>query len=84
MGQLDGKVAIITGAAQGIGAATVREFVAEGAKVAATDIAEDGVRKVAADLGDSVLALKHDVAEYDEWQRVVAETRPPSVISPCS
>jgi 3alpha(or 20beta)-hydroxysteroid dehydrogenase len=74
MGQLDGKVAIITGAAQGIGAATVREFVAEGAKVAATDIAEDGVRKVAADLGDSVLALKHDVAEYDEWQRVVAET----------
>ena len=48
-GRLDGKIAIITGASTGIGAATVRLFVAEGAKVLAADIKEPGEKLEAAD-----------------------------------
>ncbi|EON32100.1 MULTISPECIES: glucose 1-dehydrogenase [Gordonia] len=73
MGKLDGKVAIITGAAQGMGAAHVRRFVAEGAKVVFTDINDDGGRKLAAELGDGAHFIKHDVTSLDEWRAVVAE-----------
>jgi 3alpha(or 20beta)-hydroxysteroid dehydrogenase len=73
-GQLDGKVAIVTGAAQGMGEAHVRRLAAEGAKVMATDIAEGRGVALAAELGDAVRFTRHDVADFDDWQRVVAAT----------
>ena len=69
MGVLEGKVAIITGGASGIGAAGVRLFVAEGAKVVLTDV-DDGTA-VAAEFGDSAVFVKHDVTDEAGWAKVV-------------
>ena len=55
MDRLDGKVAIVTGAARGQGAATARLFVSEGAKVVLTDLLEQEGEAVAAELGDEVV-----------------------------
>jgi 3alpha(or 20beta)-hydroxysteroid dehydrogenase len=71
-GRLAGKVAIITGAAQGMGEAHARLFVREGAKVVLTDINEVRGSEVAAELGDSALFVPHDVANEADWKRVVA------------
>jgi 3alpha(or 20beta)-hydroxysteroid dehydrogenase len=72
MGKLDGKVAIITGAAQGMGEAHVRRFIAEGAKVVLTDLNQQGGDALAAELGENALFIKHDVTSLTEWQSVVA------------
>jgi len=69
MGRLAGKVAIITGAASGIGEAGARLFVAEGAKVVMTDI-QDGAH-IAAELGDSAIFRKHDVTDEAGWAEIV-------------
>lgn len=69
MKRLEGKTAIITGAASGIGAAGARLFVAEGAKVVMTDI-QDG-SAIAAELGESALFLTHDVTDEAGWADVV-------------
>jgi 3alpha(or 20beta)-hydroxysteroid dehydrogenase len=72
MRRLQGKVAIITGAAQGMGAAHVRAFVAEGARVMLTDINAVEGRKLADELGGQVDFQAHDVASESDWQTVVA------------
>lgn len=74
-GRVWGKVALITGAAQGLGEATARMLVKEGASVVVTDINFEGVEKLASDLGGKALALKHDVTSESEWIDVIAETR---------
>jgi NAD(P)-dependent dehydrogenase (short-subunit alcohol dehydrogenase family) len=74
MGQLDGKTAIITGAASGMGREEALLFVLEGARVVATDINEDGVKAVADEIvkrGGKAIALAHDVSSEEQWQRVV-------------
>lgn len=73
MGRLDGKVAIVTGGARGMGAATCRLFVAEGAKVAIADVLEEQGRALADELGDAAQFWKLDVTSEDEWARVVSE-----------
>lgn len=74
MGKLDGKVALITGGARGMGAQHVRRFVAEGAKVVFTDILVDEGEELASQVGDNAKFAKHDVTSEEDWKRVVAET----------
>lgn len=73
MARLDGKVAIITGASQGMGEAHARRFVEEGARVVMTDINDDRGDQIAAELGENARFIKADVTSMDDWRRVVAE-----------
>lgn len=73
VGRLEGKIAIITGAAQGMGAAHVRRFVAEGAQVLFTDINAEAGTSLAAVLGTNAHFMQHDVASEAAWIGVVAE-----------
>jgi 3alpha(or 20beta)-hydroxysteroid dehydrogenase len=74
MGRLTGKVAIITGAAQGMGESHVRRFVAEGAQVMLTDVNADAGRRLARELGGSTHFEVLDVADESHWKRVVGAT----------
>ena len=73
MGRLVGKVAIITGASQGMGEAHAKAFVAEGAKVILTDINAAGGKSLADDLGANAVFIEHNVAKEDQWATVIAE-----------
>ena len=68
--RLEGKVAIITGAARGQGANEARRFVAEGARVVVTDLDANG-HAVADELGASARFVRHDVANEDDWKTVI-------------
>jgi 3alpha(or 20beta)-hydroxysteroid dehydrogenase len=73
-GRLDGKVAIVTGGAQGQGEAISRHFVAEGAKVVIADIAKEAGQALADDLGADAHYADHDVSDAASWARVVEDT----------
>jgi NAD(P)-dependent dehydrogenase (short-subunit alcohol dehydrogenase family) len=72
--RLADKVAIISGAASGMGAATARLFAREGARVVVADVLEHEGRAVAAELADRGRFEKLDVTVEDDWERVVAAT----------
>ena len=75
-GRLDGKIAIITGAGSGIGAAHARIFAREGAKVAVTDIRESVGLAVVEQIGQAggeAVFLHHDVASEESWASVVEQ-----------
>ena len=74
MGKLDGKVAIITGAARGIGAAATRLFVAEGAKVMMADVLADNLKGLATELGDAVAVCQTDVTDEAQVKNLVDQT----------
>jgi 3alpha(or 20beta)-hydroxysteroid dehydrogenase len=74
MGRLDGKVAIITGAARGMGESHARIFAREGAKVMMTDVRTDMGRALAAEIGADCHFATHDATQPSDWSRVVAET----------
>ena len=66
MGRLDGKVAVITGGASGIGAATARLFVREGAKVLIADLQYEVAEALANELGEDAAAIRCNVAKEDD------------------
>src|ERR1700749_3167978 len=75
--RLAGKVAIISGAASGMGAATARRFAKEGARVVVADMLEDEGRKVAADItraNGTAEFMRLDVTSEDDWKTVVDAT----------
>ena len=73
MGRLSGKVAIVTGASQGMGAAHVKMMVEEGAKVIMTDINDKDGQALADELGENALFIKHNVASAQDWAKVVEQ-----------
>lgn len=73
MSRLEGKVAIVTGAARGLGESIAREIVAEGGKVLVTDVLEEQGQAVAHSLGESAHYRRLDVAKSDQWAAAVAE-----------
>ncbi len=74
MGILDGKVAIVTGAARGIGRASAELFVEHGAKVAISDLDGDLAEQTAAELGGETLVVAGDLTEPDVPDAVVRST----------
>ncbi|MET0405677.1 MAG: glucose 1-dehydrogenase [Cystobacter sp.] len=72
-GRVEGKVALVTGAASGLGKAMAAMLVREGARVAVTDRNEEGARAVAQSLGASARAWTLDVTQEEHWTRVVDE-----------
>jgi len=77
--RVEGKVALVTGAAQGLGEAIALMLAREGANVVVTDINTSGARKVAdainAEFPDRAIAATHDVTRVAHWQRVLRDTR---------
>src|SRR4051794_35641339 len=74
MGKLSGKVAIVTGSAQGHGESAARLFAAEGARVVVTDVLDDLGSAVADDIGDAAAYRHLDVSDERHWQQVVDDT----------
>ena len=77
MGRLDGRVALVTGAARGIGAATALRLAQEGARVALADLDAEGVERTAAEIAQSgaeTLGLACDVSDGAAVQRTVEQT----------
>ena len=73
MSRLAGKIAIITGASQGMGMAHARAFVAQGAKVVLGDLNEQGGKALASELGPNAVFVKQDVARAEDWQAILRE-----------
>jgi NAD(P)-dependent dehydrogenase (short-subunit alcohol dehydrogenase family) len=78
-GRVEGKVALITGAAQGLGEAAARMLAREGARVAITDVNFEGAERVAAAINEqregAAVAIKHDVTSETEWVEALNATK---------
>lgn len=74
MNRVDGKVALVSGGARGIGGETARQLAQAGASVAITDMLEAQGEALAAEIGKAAIFLKHDVTSEPDWERVVGET----------
>lgn len=75
MGKLEGKVALITGGARGMGKSHVRHLVSEGARVVFGDVLDDAGKSVADKLGGEVARyVHHDVTSEADWSNAVATT----------
>lgn len=71
MARLAGKVAIVTGGARGMGEATVRLLVEEGARVLIGDVLEEPGKDLAAELGESAAYTRLDVSRKSDWESAV-------------
>lgn len=77
-GRVDGKVALITGGAQGLGEAAARMLAKEGARVVITDVNLEGAQKVAEQINEkrkgAAIAIQHDVTKEEQWIHALAQT----------
>jgi NAD(P)-dependent dehydrogenase (short-subunit alcohol dehydrogenase family) len=69
--RLDGKIAVVTGAASGIGLAVAKRLAAEGAQIVIGDRNADGLRDAVQAIGSSASALALDVADEDSCQAII-------------
>ena len=79
-GRVAGKLALVTGAAQGLGAAQARMLAREGARVLCTDINEAGAQATAQGIDGECgagtgFALEHDVTQPEQWDAAIEEAR---------
>ena len=77
MGRLEGKVAIVTGAASGMGADEAKLFAQEGAQVVLTDLSEGDGRRAEAEIGEAggeAIFIPADVTSEEDWKRVIEAT----------
>ena len=73
-GKLQGRIALVTGAAQGIGAAIARRLVSEGACVVIGDIDSEHGSALAESLGDAAVFVDLDVSQLDAWEGAISAT----------
>ncbi|MCY1392227.1 3-beta-hydroxysteroid dehydrogenase [compost metagenome] len=73
--RLINKVAIVTGAASGVGEATARQFIAEGARVIMTDLNAEAGRRIADELGGNALFVQQDVGSPEAWRELATLVR---------
>lgn len=74
MNRLTGKVALISGAARGLGAEFARELTAEGASVVIGDVLDEDGHRLASEIGPSAHFVHLDVRDYDQWRNAVDVT----------
>ena len=72
MGKLDGKIAVITGGSSGIGFATARRYVTEGAKVVITGRNQDALNRAVSELGSRAIAVQADSSKIEDTERLFA------------
>lgn len=78
MGRLENKVALVTGGASGIGAATAKKIASEGGKVAVADINEDNIAKIVEEIttaGGTAIGVTLNVADKASWEAAVAKIK---------
>src|SRR6266849_2579507 len=75
MGKLEGKIALITGGSTGIGLATAKEFVSEGAYVFRTGRRESELNAAVKEIGSNVTAVQGDVSKLDDLDRLFAQIK---------
>ncbi|GAB3059135.1 glucose 1-dehydrogenase [Salinicoccus sesuvii] len=74
MARLEGKIAVITGGAGGMGKVHAKLFVNEGAKVVIADLGVSDGKKTAEELGDNAMFIELDVTDENNWMKLVEET----------
>ena len=74
-GRVHGKVALVTGGARGIGAASARLLAAEGAQVLISDLDVEAGQALAAEIGPTAAFIRHDVSNEDQWRQVIEHVR---------
>lgn len=74
MGRVQDKVCLVTGGGSGLGQADVLAMAREGAKVVISDIDKKAGEETAHMAGENAIFMHHDVAERDQWERIIAQT----------